>query len=307
MKKVVFIILILCEFSSAFAQNQNDFVDRFSKQVIEIDSLKKIVKAEKDSTQQQRKLNHTLQDTLRRLRSDLASLEEFKKEKKNIDSLLRQKADSITSLQKEISEKDNQITAENQKSEKKAREENEKGKNEILTTIVNSYKNKSFEELLKSPTKQSAQRDAELIKNSTELKQILADVEKYFSAKELLDVKLDAVQIKSHQIQLEQIKRESALLSKLKETIGNYQVFNEGLKETLGKIVVLDKAEAVSGMSKEIQRKKFDKILAEISAYIFNYDFNFSNYPYLSDIFLEIIKRKQPNPDADISDLLKRL
>ena len=78
MKKVVFIILILCEFSSAFAQNQNDFVDRFSKQVIEIDSLKKIVKAEKDSTQQQRKLNHTLQDTLRRLRSDLASLEEFK-------------------------------------------------------------------------------------------------------------------------------------------------------------------------------------------------------------------------------------
>ncbi len=106
---------------------------------------------------------------------------------------------------------------------------------------------------------------------------------------------------------MEQIKRESALLSKLKETIGNYQVFNEGLKETLGKIVVLDKAEAVSGMSKEIQRKKFDKILAEISAYIFNYDFNFSNYPYLSDIFLEIIKRKQPNPDADISDLLKRL
>ena len=39
----------------------------------------------------------------------------------------------------------------------------------------------------------------------------------------------------------------------------------------------------------------------------FNYDFKFNDFPYLSDIVLEIFKRKQPNPDADISDLLQKL
>ncbi|MBK8300411.1 MAG: hypothetical protein IPK90_08175 [Chitinophagaceae bacterium] len=306
MKKAVFIILILCELSPAFAQNQNDFVDRFSKQVIEIDSLKKIVKAEKDSTQQQRKLNHTLQDTLRRLRLDLANLEEFKKEKKNIDNLLRQKTDSLTSLQKEISEKDKQITAEKQKGEQKARENYDAGRNEILATITNSYKSKSFEELLNSSTKESAQRDLQLFQNQTEIKQILSDIEKYFNAKELLAAKLDTVQIKNVQNQLGQVKQKSTVLDKLKEIIGNYQTFNDGFKETIRKIMALDnKVEASS--NKEVQKKKLDKILAEISSYIFSFDFNFSDYPYLSDIFLEIIKRKQPNPDADISYLLNKL
>jgi hypothetical protein len=48
-------------------------------------------------------------------------------------------------------------------------------------------------------------------------------------------------------------------------------------------------------------------VLSEISVYIFNYDFNFTYYPYLSNIVLEIIKRKQPDADADISDLLNAL
>lgn len=305
MKKGVSIILILCAFNPSFAQN--GLIDRITKQAVEIDSLKKAVKAEMDNSQQLSKENHNLQDTLKKLKSDLAKLEEFRTEKRNIDSLLRQKTDSIVLLKAGISEKDKQITAEKQKSEEKAREENEKGKNEILATIVNSYKNKSFDELLISSTKESVQRDLRLVENTPDIKPILFDVEKYFSAKELPDAKLDAAQVKSHQIQLEQIKQESALLSKLKEILGNYPIFNTGLKETIGKIMALDNAEAVSGMSREVQRKKFDKILAEISSYIFNYDFNFSDYPYLSDVLLELIKRKQPNADADISDLSKKL
>ena len=55
------------------------------------------------------------------------------------------------------------------------------------------------------------------------------------------------------------------------------------------------------------EKKKLDKILAEFSFFIFNYEFNFLDYPYLSDIILEIIKRKQPNADADISNLLNKL
>jgi hypothetical protein len=296
---------MLCSFSSVLAQK--DLIDRLEKQAVEIDSLKKVIKVKMDTTLRLSKENNKLVDSMKILKSDLAKLEEFRIGKKKIDTLLGLKSDSIVFLKAAISEKDKQITAEKQKGEQKEREKYDAGKNEILATIANSYKSKSFDELLKSSTKESAQRDLQLFQNQTEIKQILSDIEKFFLAKELLDTRLDIVQLKNVQNQLAQIRKESVLFSKLKEIIGNYQTFNDGLKETIGIIVALDNAETVFKQSKEIQKMKFDKILGEIFSYIFNYDFNFSDYPYLSDILLELIKRKQPNPDADISDLLKKL
>jgi hypothetical protein len=305
MIKLITVMVMCCSFSSAFAQKE--LIDRLEKQAVEIDSLKKAVKTEIDSRQKFAMENSKLIDTLKMLKSDLSKLEEFRLGKKKIDTLLGQKSDSIVLLKVTIAEKDNQITAEKQKGEQKEQEKYDAGKNEILAMIANSYKSKSFDELLKSSTKESAQRDLLLFQNQAEIKQILSDIENYFNAKELLDAKLDIVQIKNVQNQLGQIKQKSTVLANLKEIIGNYQTFNDGLKETIGKIKTLDNAEEVSKLSKEVQKKKFDKILAELSSYIFNYDFNFSDYPYLSDIFLEIIKRKQPNPDADILDLLNKL
>ncbi len=59
-------------------------------------------------------------------------------------------------------------------------------------------------------------------------------------------------------------------------------------------------------MSPQVVNSKLNKILSELSKFIFDYNFNFVDYPYFSDIVLDIIKRKQPNPDADIVDLLKK-
>ena len=119
--------------------------------------------------------------------------------------------------------------------------------------------------------------------------------------------KYDAVRNKDAENQRSQIKLESASLNKLRSAIHNYQTFNEGLRDTMGKIIALDQRESVANNTKEIQSQKFNKIMAEISYFIFNYDFNFSDYPYLSEVVLEIIKRKAPNPDADISNLLQKL
>jgi hypothetical protein len=234
MKYVITIIVTLCSLSPVFSQN--DLIDRLTKQAVEIDSLKKVVKAEMDIKQQLSKDNYSLLDTLTQLKSELAILEEFRTEKKKYDTLLRKKADSIVLLKADISEKDKQIITERQKSEQKAREEYENGKNEILTTIINSYKNKSFDDLLKSATKESVQRDFQLLQNQTEVKQTLYDLEKYFSAKELLDFKFDPVRITNAQNQLSLIKPESALVNELKKKIGNYQTFNIGFKETLENI-----------------------------------------------------------------------
>lgn len=297
---------MLCLFSSAFAQ-KDIIVDRLEKQAVEIDSLKKLIKAEMDNSKLLRNENNSLQDSLKKLRYDLSNFEVFINGKKNLDSILRQKTDSIFLLQARISERDKQIIIEKQTAEQKAKEENEKGKNEILINIINGYKSHSFDVLLKSSTKQSVEQDLQLCQGIPEVRLILSDMQKIFIAKEILDFKPDVSQIKSQQIELGQIKRESVILGKLKDILSNYQTFNDGLKEIIGKIVALDNVETVFKQPKEIQKKKYDKILAEISSYIFNYDFNFSDYPYLSEIILEIIKRKQPSPDADISDLLKKL
>lgn len=297
---------MLCLFSSAFAQ-KDIIVDRLEKQAVEIDSLKKLIKAEMDNSKLLRNENNSLQDSLKKLRYDLSNFEVFINGKKNLDSILRQKTDSIFLLQARISERDKQIIIEKQTAELKAKEENEKGKNEILINIINGYKSHSFDVLLKSSTKQSVEQDLQLCQGIPEVRLILSDMQKIFIAKEILDFKPDVSQIKSQQIELGQIKRESVILGKLKDILSNYQTFNDGLKEIIGKIVALDNVETVFKQPKEIQKKKYDKILAEISSYIFNYDFNFSDYPYLSEIILEIIKRKQPSPDADISDLLKKL
>lgn len=305
MIKVIILLTVLFSFSTVYAQK--DLIDRIEKLAVETDSLKSSIKAKTDTIGRLNAENSMMEDTIEILKSDLAKLEEFRIGKKKMDTILVQKSDSIALLKAAILEKDKQFKVDIQKVEQKEREKCEADKGEILATIANSYKNKTFDELIKSSTKASVQRELQLFQNRTEIKQILSDLERYFIAKELLELKVDIIQVKNIQYQLLQIKTESVLLRLLKEIVDNYQAFTDGLKETIGKIMTLDRNEEVYGMSKEIQKKKFDKILAEISSYIFNYDFIFSDYPYLSDVLLEIIKRKQPNPDADIADLLKKL
>ena len=305
MIKILTVLVMSCLLSSALAQK--DMIDRIEKQAVVIDSLKTIIKNEINYKEFFKNENNSLKDTLKKLRYDLAYLEQSINGKKNLDSILKQKTDSIFLLQVGILERDKQIIIEKQKVEQKAKEENENGKNEILSIIINRYKSQSFDLLLKSSTKQSIERDLLLFQGIPDVRLLLIDMEKVFHAKELLDNQLDASQIKILQIEVGQIKRESVVLGKLKEIISNYQTINKGLKEAVERIIALDKRELVSGMSNEIRKKKLDKILAEFSFFIFNYEFNFLDYPYLSDIILEIIKRKQPNADADISNLLNKL
>lgn len=305
MKKLITFIAIFCSFNSAFAQNE--LIERLEKQAVEIDSLKKISITDLEKNQKEKNENNNLKDTLKKLRSDFANLDEFRKLKQNIDILIGQKTDSIKDLKAIISEKDKQIATEKQNAENKANEGYEKGKYEILTIIVNKYKNQSFDDLLISSSKQSIGQDLLICKDLPESSKILSDLNIYYNAKELLENKIDINQIKNQLMQLGLIKRKSLTIDKLKEIISNYQTFDQGLKETIEKIISLDKREVVAGMSNEIQKKKLDKILGEVSSYIFNYDFNLTDYPYLSGIILELIKIKQPNADADISDLLKKL
>jgi DNA repair exonuclease SbcCD ATPase subunit len=339
MKKIVVLTLFACWFSAAFSQD--NLVKEIQKLTLANDSLQKQVikplhdsiitlhnsiitlntdlnKRIKDFEKEKDDLNKKIKDfekekgdlnkKIKDLEKDIADLNKnkIKIEKDDLQKQVERLTANVAELNQKISEKDKQIAEEKQIGEQKAKEAKKTGENNVLAKIVNSYKGKPFDDLIKSSTKPSVQHDRQLVIDE-EVKPVLSDLAKYFDAKELLAKKFDAAKIKDAQTQLNQIQQQSESLNKLKEYIENYQTFNDGLKESIEKIIALDKKEIVSGMDEEIQKQKFHKILAELSSYIFNYDFNFMDYPYLSDIVLDIIKRKQPNADADITDILKKL
>jgi hypothetical protein len=305
MKRIFLLPLFLSVFSSAYAQE--DLIKKVAEQAVEISELKKDIQNYNSDILKFQNLVKIQQDTLKKTKADLAKLENYKADIKITESRLQQKNDSIASLKSINSEKDKQIISEKQNGNQKAIEEKEKGRNEVLANIINSYKSRTFDDLMVSSTKLSVQHDMQLVGHTAEINPLLSDLKVYFNAKETLEKKYDPIQNKYAQNQLSQIKRESASLDNLTRRIGNYQMFNQGLKEAIEKINSLDQRETVAGMPEEIQKQKFNKIISQISPYIFNYDFNFLDYPYLSDILIELIKRKQPDPDADITDLLKKL
>ncbi|MDR1581733.1 MAG: hypothetical protein LBS55_00475 [Prevotellaceae bacterium] len=305
MKKIIVLLLILYGVCSAYAQQEQDCYDKIGRQAVVIDSLEKEVKRFQENNIRQTAYYQdsirVLRDKNRELQSDLSTLEKFKTDKKNIDAQLNAKNDSIALLKNQLFEKDRQILTERQQGEQKANEENEKGKNEALENVVNTYKNKQFDDLIKFSTRQSVLRDKLLTGNNAEIQQVLSDLEKYFNAEELLAKKFDATQIEDTQVQLHQIKQESALLGTLKENLKYYHDFHDALKETIEKLIDLDKKKSADG-DMEIQKLKFN----DIANYVYNY-YDYGNYPYLSAIVLEIIKRKGFNADTDISDLLRKL
>ena len=181
--------------------------------------------------------------------------------------------------------------------------------NELLTKVVNNYKDKKFDDLIFSSTKQSVQRDMLFFDDNAEEKVILTDLEKYFNAKDAIEKKYDAKLISDAQTQLNQIKQTSTQLNKLKEDVEYYKSFTDELKKTVEKLQLIDgdgPEGKKAGNDTSIQELKLKDILFVLANYMFNY-YDFVNYPYLTDIVLEIIKRKQPDADADINDLLIKL
>lgn len=306
MVKLTLLSMLFFSFCTVYSQ---DCCDKLGKQAIFIDSLQKVVKANENHNRQI--INETqstikaLSDSIKILRSELLNLDRYRKDKRIIDDQLKLKNDSIALLKNQITYKNQEIDDQLQKCEKEAQEEKEKGRNEALADVVNSYKNKPFDNLINSSTRLSVQRDLQLVGHSSEIASVLTDLEKFFNAEELLTKNVDADKIKDALKHLDQIKRNAELLDILKENIEFYEDFNNALKDAIRKIINLDSLTSAVGVY-EIQKLKFSKIVTILTDYMYNY-YDYNNYPYLSDILLEIIKRKRLNADADITDLLQKL
>lgn len=318
MKKIIVLAMLFSGVSSAYSQTDSLFLKNYEQKIIENSKLKNDVQTEKQNflslSQAYKEDTLALQKQIKDLRNDVSSEKQkvsdlnknkIKEERDN----LQMKVDSLNNIilkqNQTIADKSKEITNEKNKAQTTAIKAKNDGKAEAIASIVNFYKIPLFDDLIQSSTKESVTREMEIVINNPEVKPVLNDLLIYFNAKELLSLKFDVVQIKKAQTQLSQIKRQSKLLDTLKEDIEFYQDFNSALKETIIKLVNLDKSKSAAGDA-EIQKLKFNEIVTILTDYIYNY-YDYDNYPYLSFIVIEIVKRKQPNADADVSDLLKKI
>ena len=307
MKRILILTLIVFHCFNAYSQ---DCYDRIAKQAVVIDSLKRVVNATKEKagkiTQGLQLYLDSCQWQLATLKKDSAELHKIKKQNISLEKQIQQKIDTIKLLKKNVSIYEVNIVDCKRDGQQNSQKQFLKGQQEVYAQVAKEYNMaRSFDELIMSSTKLSVERDLLIIGSNQEARQKLKELQQYFTAQNILREKYNEQKLIVQRNMLNSIMQKSDLLVKLKADLDDYKIFTEGLKKTLDKILEIDQGETAN--NEQIQKMKLNKILSELSLYIFNYNFNLYDYPYLSNILLEIIKRKQPDANAEISDLLEKL
>ncbi|GHB36274.1 hypothetical protein [Mongoliitalea lutea] len=312
MKKLIFIGLFF--FVIGFINAQTDPIQEIKSKAIQIDSLKRQIILEQNNSKgiqssllQLRERYRVRGDSLNLLNGRLQEFEKTKNSQRSIETQLKLKSDSIGLLKSELRTAKNEIISEKNKGITLAKQEKEAGKIELLDKISQKYANTSFDDLIRITTKYSVEKDFQIVSKTSEVAGQLEKLIIYHKAENLLHEKFDKSKVNLELKNLDVISEESQLTNQLRKKIQDYEIVNQGLKNALAKINQIDQSELVRGMPTEIQNTKLGKILTELSSFTFNYDLKENNYPYLIEITLEVMRRKHPNPDADITDLLLKL
>lgn len=272
------------------ANSQESTLDRVIKQSKEIDSLgKRVVNLEIDNKRLSTLINNKDKEN-KKLSTQVTKLNSCKPLKITHDSLLVK--------YKEL-EKSNRTLESNYQDDLKTY----KTKAQIYSKISTNYKTQDFEYLISNFSKESVARDSKLLIQDKEIQKRFNELKFYFEAKELLSNPYDANKIQIAQNKLNSIDQTSEKLDNLKQLLEDYKDNYHGLKDCLENISKIDSK--VSEMPEDVRRDKIKDIIYELSTYIFDYDINFNDYPYISKVLNRIIIDKYGNPDKNISKLLK--
>ena len=290
MKKYLVLLFITINFFNAYSQEI--LLDRVTKQAVEIDSLEKSLGQCQTSITQLRDTIKTKNKEINDLQSQIKKLDKYKELKKTYNDLSEKYNDL----------KNSQTTLENNHRDDLTIAI-AKAKNEIYSKIADTYTNRDFESLILISNKASVDRDSNLLFKNQELKQTFKDLKNYFEAKALLSSAYDAAKVQTALNNLNSINHTSASLDKLKLLLTSYNTKYKGLKDCFERILSLNKN--VNDLSDEIRSDKIKDINYEISTYIFDFDINFNDYPYISEVINNAIVTKYGNTDVNISNLLK--
>lgn len=314
-KKLAIIILLMFGISTAYSQtislDRSDYDKMIEKEKslqIQInnlcDSIVTIYQKHANETRilsdSIQKINAKLDDTekkLTKLKDDLHNLQEqfdknkIRKERDTLKKKVEVLNDTITNLKSEIAT-----------CEKKAEARYSEGREEICKTIAGGY-DAELDTLVKIYKLATVERDLSFVVTATKKK--MQDLRTYFRAEQVLFEKYNETKVQPALDSLETITSETQAVKALKDRLNYYKNCTEALKSTIEAISEIDKTNKAAGEHSEASKR--GKIMSEISSFVYNQDFYFTDYPYLADIVLKIMKAKQRDVNKDISECLNEL
>lgn len=316
MKKYAIFVLLMFVFPAAYSQESKE-PEALIKEVKQLSlvniRLEKELQASKDSI---KRIDSISKLTVKSLNKKIGDLEnekadlnkQIKKLDKNnikgLEASILDKTDSIRQLRKVIKNKDSLITVTQNEIPGKEQKKFEEGQQIVYDKIGKTYQN-TFDYLIKYSTKQSVERDSQFVVNNAEAEKNWQALQIYFAAQQIFKEKYDEQKLKNAQTQLNSVTQKSDLLDELKKKFLKYKLYSDSLKTTITSIINYDKKFVAN--NEELQKAKQQHILLELSSYFHNYHFNYTDYPYLADIILEIMKLKQKDANTDISHLSSKL
>lgn len=215
-----------------------------------------------------------------------------------------QKVDSIRILKDTISSREKQIADLGKAATINEIKKRSEGAQSVYDQIGLYYQNGTLDDLIRSSTKRSAERDVKLVGDNVNARKKIQYLQLYFSAQEVFEEKYDEQKVKRVETSLNGITEKSQLLDSLKTKLSNYSRCSGALSKAIENIIAFDKT--FTANDDYTQEKKLGGDLAKLAWYIRNYHFNFYDYPYLAGKILEIIKIKQIDANTDLTDFLSK-
>jgi len=173
----------------------------------------------------------------------------------------------------------------------------------IRNQLIDFY-NKPFEELVGITSLKTIQRDLKILENEA-IQEKLKSLQIYHESKQALSEKYNETRVKEIVAQLNSLEKNEAN-KMLIELLENYKYRFQFLQEALDKIIKVDIEEGEQEDNRLLRPTKLGLIMSPILTYFNAYESKFQEYPYLNDIIIEIIQKKEDNVDADLNYLQKR-
>jgi len=332
MKKITLLLLILCGFLAVYSQNEESCINKvveLTKDMTQLettlraanDSISRLIEAHKSEVSKLSNAKQTAEQErdaankkVKELEKDLESKSELKKqvkdleaekkdkekEKKNLTDQVAKLTSENQTLKQDNSKKGDEITAAKQEGERKATEQYKAGEQSVY---ARNYQG-NFDDLIKSSTLLSVQRDLALAGNDAAIKKKLEDLKKYFSFQQLLSEPYDKQKVAEALRQIAGIEQ-SDEVKKLTEKLQKYELYSNGLQKRIEDILEIDKNSPTYSVDTYKEEKQKD-MLYVISDYCYNY-YSYIDYPYLSKTVSEIIRTIAGDPYGQgIKDLGKK-
>ncbi|MCL2283821.1 MAG: hypothetical protein FWC26_10955 [Fibromonadales bacterium] len=233
---------------------------------------------------------HPLQDSIKVLKATIKQLEgdftesenKIKKLNANIDTLKINKKNESKKKKKDVESWEDSI--------KIIKKRGTDGQENTYNEIVRKYPGQ--------------------LEGTTDLKSVddkILYIQKHYTAKQVLAKRYNEEKVKNNINVLNKLDRRDSTI-KLIKLLEGYKEYNENLKITIAKIIEITNDER--SQTDIQQERKREKILSVLSQYVSEngLDKEFSYYPYLFSIILEIMDiKKKDGVDADITPLLEKL